>query len=51
MRGIDHIINKEGVKHAKRANIYCRIEINGTNNCLTILKDHNKTLAATPQKA
>ena len=35
-------INKEGIKHAREANIIDRIEINGTFNSFIILKDHKE---------
>ena len=41
-KGIKDIINKEGIKHSKRAGIFDRIEINCTNNCFITLKDHKE---------
>ena len=41
-KGIEDIINKEGIKYAKRADIFDRIEINGTSNCFMTLKDHKE---------
>ena len=35
-------MNKEGVKHAREANIIDRLEIKGTGNSFIILKDHKK---------
>ena len=35
-------INKEGTKHARETNIIDRIEINGTGNSFTTLKDHKE---------
>ena len=35
-------INKEGIKHAKEASIFDRIEINGTSNSFITLKDHKE---------
>ena len=35
-------MNKEGVKHAREANIIDRLEIKGTGNSFIILKDHEK---------
>ena len=46
--GIEDIINKEGMKYAKRANIFDRIEINGTINCFTTLKDHKENFVNHP---
>ena len=41
-------INKEGVKHARAANILYRIEINGTGNSSVILKDHKENFLNYP---
>ena len=46
--GIEDIINKEGIKYAKRANIFDRIEINGTSNCFINLKDHKRNFVNHP---
>ena len=35
-------MNKEGVKHAREANIIDRFEIKGTGNSFITLKDHKK---------
>ena len=35
-------INKEGNKHVRETNIIDRIEINGTGNSFTTLKDHKE---------
>ena len=35
-------INKEGNKHVRETNITDRIEINGTGNSFTTLKDHKE---------
>ena len=40
--GIEDIINKEVMKYAKRADIFDRIEINGTINCFITLADHKE---------
>ena len=47
-KGIEDIINKEGIKYAKRADIFDRIEINGTSNCFTTLKDHKENFVNHP---
>ena len=41
-KGIEDIINKEGIKYVKRANVFDRIEINGTSNCFITFKDHKE---------
>ena len=46
--GIEDIINKEGMKYAKRADIFDRIEINGTINCFITLKDHKENFVNHP---
>ena len=33
-------INRGGIKHAKEAKVFDRIEVNGTGNCFITLKDH-----------
>ena len=38
------IINKEGINYAKQADIFDRMEINGTSNCFITLKDHKENL-------
>ena len=49
-KAIQDIINKEGIKYAKRTDIFDRIEISGTSNCFRTLKGHKKTLSTTPQQ-
>ena len=41
-------INKEGITHAREANIIGRIEINGTGNSLITLKDHKENFLNRP---
>ena len=41
-------INKEGIKHARGANIIDRIEINDTGNSFIILKDHKENFLNRP---
>ena len=48
MKRIEDIINKEGIKYVKRADIFDRIEINGTSNCFTTLKDHKENFVIHP---
>ena len=36
----ERIINGEGTKYAKEANIPDKVDINGTANCFIALKDH-----------
>ena len=45
---IEDIINKEGIKYAKRGDIFDIIEINGTNNCFITLKDHKENFVKHP---
>ena len=45
---IEDIINKEGIKYAKRADIFDSIEINGTSNCVITLKDHKENFVNHP---
>ena len=40
--------NKEGIKYTKRADIFDRIEINGTSNCFITLKDHKENFVNHP---
>ena len=41
-------INKEEIKHAREANIIDIIEINGTSNSFTTLKDHKENILNRP---
>ena len=41
-------INKEGIKHAREANVMDRIEINGTGNSFITLKDHKENFLNRP---
>ena len=41
-------INKEKIKHAREANIIDIIEINGTANSFTTLKDHKENILNRP---
>ena len=41
-------INKEGIKHAREANVIDRIEINGTGNSFITLKDHKENFLNRP---
>ena len=41
-------MNKEGVKHAREANIIDRFEIKGTGNSFITLKDHKKNFQNCP---
>ena len=41
-------INKEEIKHAREANIIDIIEINGTANSFTTLKDHKENFLNQP---
>ena len=43
--GIEDIMNKEGMK---RADIFDRIEINGTSNCFITLEDHRENFVNHP---
>ena len=36
------------MKYTKRADIFDRIDINGTSNCVITLKDHNKNFVKHP---
>ena len=45
---IEDIINKEGIKYSKRADIFDGIKINGTSNCFITLKDHKKNSVNQP---
>ena len=45
---IEDIINKEGMKYTKRADVFDRIEINGTINCFITLKDHKENFVNHP---
>ena len=47
-KGIEDIINKEGIKYANRANIFDRIEIDGTSNCFITLKGHKENFINHP---
>ena len=46
--GIEDVINKDGIKYATQADIFDRIEINGTSNCFITLKDHNENFVNHP---
>ena len=48
-KAIRDIINKEGIKYAKRVDIIDRIEINGTSNCFITLKDHTENFVIHPK--
>ena len=54
MKGIKDIINKEGIKYAKRADIFDRTEISSTINCLINHKEsfvnHPTTRQINPAK-
>ena len=39
-KGIEGIINKEGIKNAKQADVFNRIEINDTSSYFITLKYH-----------
>ena len=41
-------INKEGIKHAREANVIDRIEINGTGSSFITLKDHKENFLIRP---
>ena len=41
-------INKEGIKHAREANVIDRIQINGTCNSIISLKDHKDNFLNPP---
>ena len=45
IEGIEDIMNKEG---KKRADIFDRIEINGTSNCFITLEDHRENFVNHP---
>ena len=47
-KAINDNINKEGIKYAKRAYIFDRIEINGTSNHFVTLKDHKENFVNHP---
>ena len=47
-KGIEDIINKEGIKYAKRGDIFDRIEINGTSNSFITLKNHKENFVIHP---
>ena len=47
-KGIENIINKEGINNAKRVDIFDRIEINGPSNCFIPLKDYKENFANHP---
>ena len=47
-KGIEDIVNKEGIKYAKGADIFDRMEINGTSNCFITLKDHKENFVNHP---
>ena len=46
--GIEDIINKEGMKYTKLADIPDRIEIKGTSNCIITLKKDKKNFVNHP---
>ena len=46
--GIEDIINEEGTKCAKRADIFDRIEINGTSSCFITFKNHKESFVNYP---
>ena len=48
--GIKDIINKEGIRYAKRADIFDRIEINGTSNCFITLTNNKENFVNHPTK-
>ena len=47
-KGIEDIINKEGIKYPKRADMFDRIEINCTSDCFITLKDHKENFVNHP---
>ena len=47
-KGNEDIINKEGIKYAKKADTFNRIEINCTRNCFITLKDHKENFVNHP---
>ena len=47
-KGIEDIINKEGIKYSTQADIFDRIEINGTSNCFITIKDHKENFVNHP---
>ena len=47
-KNIGTIINKEGLKFAKQADILDKIEINGTGNSFVTLKDHKENFTNHP---
>ena len=47
-KNIGTIINKEGIKFAKQADILDKIEINGTGNSFVTLKDHKENFTNHP---
>ena len=49
-KGIEDIINKEGITYAKGTDIFDKIEISGISNCSMTVKDHKETLSTTPQQ-
>ena len=48
-KGIEDIINKEGIKYEKRADIFDRIEINGASNCFITFKDQRENFVNHPK--
>ena len=44
-KGIEDNINKEGIKYAKRADIFDRMKINSTSNCFITSEDHKENFA------
>ena len=44
----EDIINKEGIKYAKRADVFDRRKIYGTSNCFKTLKEHKENIANHP---
>ena len=47
-KGIEDIINKEGIRYTKRADLFDIIEISGTNNCFITLRDHKGNFVSHP---
>ena len=45
---IEDVISKEGIKCSKRADIFDRIKVNGTNNCFITLKGHKENFVNHP---